>query len=199
MLLGDWRELGFLFVPLLTALAGLASAQCPQNDGQVTGGLKTYPLASDRYAVQYSINGGASTAAMVYISYYGQTTGSPYANVSGYTAGTTSMSFTSIPALPNASVQLRVTKLFGTPSQASDQVSVRPSVKQIGVTTNSDGTVSISTSTASNFAGEQFILWWNRGADGGGVEGLVFFLNPHLGLRGSGRAREHRKGGLPGP
>ena len=114
MLLGDWRELGFLFVPLLTALAGLASAQCPQNDGQVTGGLKTYPLASDRYAVQYSINGGASTTAMVYISYYGQTTGSPYANVSGYTAGTTSMSFTSIPALPNASVQLRVTKLFAT-------------------------------------------------------------------------------------
>ena len=39
MLLGDWRESGFLFVPLLTALAGLASAQCPQNDGQVTGGL----------------------------------------------------------------------------------------------------------------------------------------------------------------
>jgi hypothetical protein len=48
MLLGDWRESGFLFVPLPTALAGLASAQCPQNDGQVTGGLKTYPLASDR-------------------------------------------------------------------------------------------------------------------------------------------------------
>ena len=83
MLPGDWRKSGFLLVPLLTALAGLASAQCPQNDGQVTGGLKTYPLASDRYAVQYSINGGASTTAMVYISYYGQTTGSPYANVSG--------------------------------------------------------------------------------------------------------------------
>ena len=100
MLLGDWRKPGFLFVLLLTAVAGLASAQCPQNDGQVTGGLKTYPGASDRYAVQYSINGGASTTAMVYISYYGQSTGSPYANVSGYTAGTTSMSFTSIPALP---------------------------------------------------------------------------------------------------
>ncbi|HEY3827058.1 MAG TPA: hypothetical protein VGL82_21030, partial [Bryobacteraceae bacterium] len=36
----------------------------------------------------------------------------------------------------------------------------------------------IATFTASNFAGEQFILWWNRGADGGGVEGLSFFLNP---------------------
>ena len=96
MLLGDWRESGFLFVPLLTALVGLASAQCPQNDGQVTGGLKTYPLASDRYAVQYSINGGASTTAMVYISYYGGTNASPYRNSSNY-APDTSMSFTSIP------------------------------------------------------------------------------------------------------
>jgi hypothetical protein len=26
--------------------------------------------------------------------------------------------------------------------------------------------VEISTFTASNFAGEQFILWWNRGTDG---------------------------------
>ena len=87
MVLGDWRKSGFLFASLLSVLAGLASAQCPQSDGTVTGGLKTYPLASDRYGVQYSINGGASTTAMVYISYYGQTTGSPYANVSGYTAG----------------------------------------------------------------------------------------------------------------
>jgi hypothetical protein len=167
----------FYWAPLL-ALAGLASAQCPQNDGQVVGGLKAYPRLSDNYAVQYQIGGGAWTTAAVYISYYGQTTGSPYRNVSPYTAGTTSMSFASIPTLPNASVQLRVTKLFGTPFQASDHVSVRPSVKSIGVTTGSDGTVEISTLTASNFAGEQFILWWNRGTDGGGVEGLAFFLNP---------------------
>jgi len=167
-----------VFVPLVAAFAGLASAQCPQNDGQVVGGLRTYPLPSDNYAVQYQIGNGSWTTATVYISYYGQTTGSPYANASGYTAGTTSMSFTSIPARANTTVQLRVTKLFGTPFQASDQVSLRPSVKPAYVNTRSDGTVEISTFTASNFAGEQFILWWNRGADGGGVEGLAFFLNP---------------------
>ena len=141
------------------------------------GGLKTYPLPSDNYAVQYQIGNGAWTTATVYISYYGQTTGSPYRMVSGYTAGTTSLSFTSIPAQPNTTVQLRVTKLFGTPFQASDHVSLRPSVKAAGIHTNSDGTVEISTFTTADFAGEQFILWWNRGADGG-VEGLAFFLNP---------------------
>ncbi len=88
------------------------------------------------------------------------------------------MSFTSIPAHANTAVQLRVKKLFGTPFQASDHVSLRPSVKLAGVTTRSDGTVEISTFTAPNFAGEQFILWWNRGTDGGGVEGLALFLNP---------------------
>ena len=65
-------------MPLLAALAGLAFAQCPQNDGQVVGGLKTYPRPSDNYAVQYQIGNGAWTTATVYISYYGQTTGSPY-------------------------------------------------------------------------------------------------------------------------
>ncbi len=142
------------------------------------GGLKTYPRPSDNYAVQYQIGNGGWTTATVYISYYGQTTGSPYRTVSGYTAGTTSMSFTSIPARANTTVQLRVTKLFGTPFQASDHVSLRPSVKLASVNTGSDGTVEISTPTAGTFAGEQFILWWNRGTDGGGVEGLAFFLNP---------------------
>src|SRR5580692_10889186 len=86
---------------LLAAFARLASAQCPQNDGTVIN-LQTYPLASTTYAVQYQIDGGAWTPAMVYISYYGATTGSPYQNDSGYTAnatttvGTTSMSFASI-------------------------------------------------------------------------------------------------------
>lgn len=42
----------------------------------------------------------------------------------------------------------------------------------------SDGTVRISTRTDGNFGGEQFILWWNRGTEGGGVEGLAFFLDP---------------------
>jgi hypothetical protein len=144
----------------------------------VVGGLKTYPRPSDNYAVESQVGNGAWTTATVYISYYGQTTGSPYRSVSGYAAGTTSMSFTSIPAAANTTVQLRVTKRFGTPFQASDHVSRRPSVKPAGVTTLSDGTVEISTFTAANFAGEQFILRWNRGADGGSVEGLAFFLNP---------------------
>jgi hypothetical protein len=165
-------------VPLLVALGGLAFAQCPQNDGQVVGSLKTYPRPSENYRVQYQIGNGAWTTATVYISYYGQTTGSPFRNVSGYTAGTTSMSFTSIPAIANTIVRLRVNKLFGTPFEASDHVSLRPSVKLAAVDTLSDGTVEISTFTTSNFAGEQFILSWNRGADGGGVEGLAFFLNP---------------------
>ncbi len=135
-------------------------------------------MVSDTYAVQYQVGGGPLTNANVHISYYGQTTASPYRNDSGYIAGTTSMSFVSIPASANASVQLRVTKLFGKPFQASDGVSVRPRNKVADVSTGSNGTVLISTLTASSFAGEQFILWWNRGTDGGGVEGLVFFLNP---------------------
>jgi hypothetical protein len=42
-----------------------------------------------------------------------------------------------------------------------------------------DGTVQISTSTANDFAGEQFLLWWDRGkTQGGGIQGLAFFLDP---------------------
>ena len=180
MVLAIRRKTDVILGMLLAAFAGLAPAQCPQTGGTVVGGPVAYPRPSDNYAVQYQIGGGAWTTAAVYISYYGETLGSPYRNISGYTPGTTSMSFTSIPARANATVQLRVTKLFGSPKpfQASDHVSVRPSIKPIGVNTRSDGTVEISTFTASNFAGEQFILWWNRGADGGGVEGLAFFLNP---------------------
>jgi hypothetical protein len=179
MIPGNRRKSRILFVPLLAALAGLASAQCPESGGKVEGGLKTYPLPSANYSVQYQIGNGDWTPATVYISYYGQTKASPYRNDSGYTAGTTSMSFTSIPALAHAIVRLRVTKLFGTPMsfQASDNVSLRPSVKRADVTL-SDGIVEIATLTAADFNGEQFILWWNRGSDGGGVEGLAFFLNP---------------------
>src|SRR5262249_26827103 len=39
-------------------------------------------------------------------------------------------------------------------------------------------TVQLSTVTGPNFDGDQFILMWNRGSDGGAVEGLAFFLNP---------------------
>jgi hypothetical protein len=179
MVLGKRRMSEMFLGLLLTALTGLAFAECRLNDGQVIY-PQTYPLASVTYSVQYQVDGGNWTTPMVYISFYGATTGSPYRNVSGYTAGTTSMSFTSIPVHANALVRLRVTKLFGTPTpfQMSDHVSVRPSVKPIAVHTDGDGTVEISTFTTADFAGEQFVLAWNRGTDGGGVEGLAFFLNP---------------------
>jgi hypothetical protein len=83
-----------------------------------------------------------------------------------------------IPARASALVQLRVTKLFTTPFQRSDRVSVRPSVKFINTNTLDDGTVRISTVTSRDFAGEQFILWWDRGTEGGAIESLAFFLNP---------------------
>ncbi len=158
--------------------SGVALAQCPATDAKLPPVPLTYPMTSDQYTVQYQIGAGGWTKATVYISYYGETNGSPYRGNSGYTAGTTSMSFVSIPAQANAMVQLRVNKLVDAPFQASDQVSVRPSAKPVTVNTGSDGTVQLSTLTTGNFGGEQFILWWNRGADGGGVEGLAFFLNP---------------------
>ena len=36
----------------------------------------------------------------------------------------------------------------------------------------------LSTITSKSFNGEQFILMWNRGANGGGTQGLAFYLNP---------------------
>jgi uncharacterized protein (TIGR03437 family) len=137
----------------------------------------TYPKTSDRYAVQFAVNGGTWTNAPVYISYYGGSNSSPFLSYSGYSADT-SMSFASIPVQANAAVQLRVTKLWDAPFLAGDQVSVRPSSKGISAALEAEGTVLISTETSSIFAGEQFILWWNRGAEGGAVESLVFFLDP---------------------
>jgi hypothetical protein len=61
---------------------------------------------------------------------------------------------------------------------ASDRVSARPTPKPVKVETSADGTVQLSTFTDHSFNGEQFILWWERGANGGGVEGLAFYLNP---------------------
>jgi hypothetical protein len=138
-----------------------------------------YPLASDEYTVQYQLDGGAWTDATVYINRYGGSNSSPYVSYSGYTQTTTSMSFVSIPAYANATVRLRVTKLLNAPFFSSDEVSVRPSVKSISANLLDDGTVQIATSTAPNFAGEQFILWWNRDSDNnGGIQSLAFFLDP---------------------
>jgi hypothetical protein len=136
-----------------------------------------YPMPSDRYAVQYKVNGGDWTPANVNVSYYGGSNSSPLLNFSGYSAQT-SMSFASIPAQASALVEIRVTKLWDAPFLASDHVSVRPSVKAIPAFVDRDGTVLISAFTGPSFAGEQFVLWWSRGADGGAVESLAFFLNP---------------------
>src|ERR1019366_7278378 len=108
----------------------------------------TYPMTSDQYSVQYQVRGGNWTDAMVYISYYGKTDASPYRGDSGYTRGTTSMSFVSIPAEANDLVRIRVTKLSEGPFLASDRVSVRPTPKFVDVETREDGTVEFSTVTA---------------------------------------------------
>jgi hypothetical protein len=188
-------------VPLLLAVfASVASAQCSSSTDPVSTTTEkylttplTYPMMSDRYAVQYSVGGGAWTSGKVYISYYGGTNASPWRRDSGYALPyqlpasstslirpdwETSMSFVSIPAAANAHVRLRVHKLFGATFDARDHLSVRPSVKRIDVDPADDGTVEISTRTDDDFAGEQFILWWNRGDEGGGIEGLAVFLDP---------------------
>lgn len=171
-------KIASLVAPLLL-FAGIAAAQqCPNNDATLPTTPLMYPLASDQYAVQYQINGGGWTSAMVFISYYGQTDASPERGNSPYVTGTTSMSFVSIPAQANALVQLRVTKLATGPFRIADHVTVRPTPIVADVETRKDGTVQISTSTSSSFNGEQFILMWNHGTDGGGVEGLAFYLNP---------------------
>jgi hypothetical protein len=136
-----------------------------------------YPMPSDRYAVQYKVNGGTWTQANVNISYYGGSNSSPFFNFSGYSTDT-SFSFASIPAQSNALVEIRVSKLWDAPFLHSDHVSVRPSVKAIPAFVDEDGTVLISALTGPSFAGEQFVLWWSRGADGGAVEALAFYLNP---------------------
>ena len=75
-------------------------------------------------------------------------------------------------------VQLRVTKLATGPFQFSDQVTVRPTPILAELKLSVTARCEISTRTAGNFNGEQFILMWNHGTDGGGVEGLAFYLNP---------------------
>jgi hypothetical protein len=170
-------EIAFRLISLLLCV-GIASAQCPDNDATLPLHPISYPMASDQYAVQYQIDGGRWTNALVYISYYGKTYGSPYRDDSGYTRGTTSMSWVSIPARANALVQIRVTNLAHGPFLSSDHVTVRPTPKAVEAQLRKDGSVQLSTFTSDKFAGEQYILMWNRGTDGGGVEGLAFYLDP---------------------
>jgi uncharacterized protein (TIGR03437 family) len=138
----------------------------------------TYPMTSDRYSVQYQLGSGNWTDVKVYISYYGGTNASPFRSGSGYVADT-SMSFASIPAAANTAVALRVTKLWGTAFPAINHVSVRPHAKGIHVDSASGNLVQLSTATAANFAGDQFVLWWDGDAQqSSSIQGLVFFLNP---------------------
>ena len=110
---------------LLTAFASVTSAQQILNAGcevgpvatyPATSDIDTYPMTSDRYAVQYKLGGERGwTDAHVYISKYGETEASPYRSDLGYTVGETSMSFASIPAGSNTSVELRVHLAIGFP------------------------------------------------------------------------------------
>jgi hypothetical protein len=75
-------------------------------------------------------------------------------------------------------VSMLLSTIAGGTFSASDRVSARPTPKPVKVETSADGTVQLSTFTDHSFNGEQFILWWERGANGGGVEGLAFYLNP---------------------
>jgi hypothetical protein len=172
--------------------ASVATAQqCPATDpadtvAQYPGSALPYPKTSDQYAVQYSLDGGAWNDARVYVSIYGGTDASPYEPFTSYLPftnypylPTTSMSFVSIPARPGAFVQLRVTKLGNGPFLRNDRVSVRPTPKFVFANLQGDGSVQLSTYTAPNFAGEQFILWWERDSQNGAAQqGLAFFLDP---------------------
>src|SRR5579864_9547382 len=119
---------------LLMAFTSVAPAQeCPVTSDAATypNPPLTYPMTSNRYAVQYKLGNAANwTDALVYISYYGGTTSSPYIQASRYPPDT-SMSFASIPAAASTAVALRVTKLFGSAFPAN--VSVRPHAKGIHV------------------------------------------------------------------
>ena len=141
----------------------------------------TYPMTSDRYAVQYQLGGGGTwTTAQVYISYYGGTNASPNRSSSGYVSDT-SMSFVSIPAAANTAVALRVTKLFGLLAHFQPSTRFRSAHRPKRFTSirSSGSLVQISTTTAANFAGDQFLLWWPGDSQQSSIiQSLVFFLNP---------------------
>ncbi len=136
-----------------------------------------YPMISDQYAVEYKLGDGAWSNAPVRISYYGGTLASPFNTNSGYLSNKTSMSFVSIPAAASTMVYLRVTNL-NSGFTAGDNVSVRPSTKPVTVTVGGQGVATLSTLTSPDFNGDQFLLWWSDGTNGGSIQSLVFFLDP---------------------
>jgi uncharacterized protein (TIGR03437 family) len=170
-----------LTLPLLLATATrVASAQtCPANE-QATypNPPLTYPMTSNRYAVQYKLGNSANwTDARVYISYYGGSTSSP--EIKGIYSADESMSFVSVPAAASTAVALRVTKIFGSNFPAISQMSVRPKAKGIQLSSVNANTVQLSTTTAADFAGDQFILWWDGDTkESSTIQGLALFLDP---------------------
>src|ERR1022692_4293293 len=134
--LGEMLPMSFRSRPAIVGLlfasfASVASAQlitpapsCADIIKEATYRMPplTYPMTSDRYAVQYKLDGADWTDAQVHISYYGGTNASPLVNIPGYTPYTseTSMSFVSISVPPGTGVQLRVTKLWDAPFLNSD-------------------------------------------------------------------------------
>ena len=176
---------GLLFLAAFTPV--VFAQRCPAPDAaQYPTNPLQYPLPSDQYTVEYRLNGGAWTSVPVHISIYGGSNASPYEPFTNYLPfsnypklPTTSMSFASIPVRANAFVQLRVTKRGNGPFLPSDDVRVRPAAKGIPAVLLADGSALISRVTQQDFAGEQFILWWDRDSqDGGAVQGLAFFLDP---------------------
>jgi len=167
---------------LLFAYASVALAQnCPVTTDVATypNPPLTYPMTSDRYAVQYQLGGsGTFTNAQVYISYYGGTNSSPYIKASAYPADE-SLSFVSIPASAGVAVAIRVTKTFGGNFPAIGQMSVRPAAKGVQIASVSPTVVQLSLTTSATFNGDQFILYWNGTATASGaIQGLAVFLNP---------------------
>jgi hypothetical protein len=153
---------------------------CAQADKGITYRIPplTYPMTSDRYSVQYQLGAGAWTDVPVHISYYGGTNATPNNSSSGYVPDT-SMSFASIPVSASTAVALRITKLWGSPFPALSHISVRPTPKGIHVDSVNGDLVQISTTTAADFAGEQFLLWWDGDTQqSSSIQSLVFFLNP---------------------
>ena len=162
-----------------TNLACVDPGGCADDDTNIVypTNLLTYPMISDQYAVQYKLGNGGWSNAPVYISYYGGTLASPFNTNSGYISNKTSMSFVSIPAAASTTVYLRVTNLnYG--FTAGDNVSVRPRIKPVAVNVAGDGTATLTTTTAPDFNGDQFLLWWSDGTNGGSIQSLVFFLDP---------------------
>jgi hypothetical protein len=48
----------------------------------------------------------------------------------------------------------------------------------VTVNVGGQGIAELSTTTAPDFNGEQFLLWWSDGTNGGSIQSLVFFLDP---------------------